>query len=70
MTSFHSSQEALNTVIKVVQKGLQVAALELLDETTMKAVNRSGCCDSDFEEKPTLFMKFSGTPNGREEQLD
>ncbi len=44
VASFPSSQDALNTVIKVVQRGIQVAALELLDETTMKAVNQSGYC--------------------------
>ncbi len=68
--AFPDSTKAVNTVIDVVQKGIPLAALELLDENIMRAVNQSGFSDKKWKETPTLFVKFSGTKSAVKEQVD
>ena len=67
--AFPSSAKAVSTVINVVQKGLPLAAVELLDENTMRAVNESGYTNKEWKETPTLFVKFSGTKSAVQEQV-
>ena len=67
--AFPSSSKAVNTVIDVVQKGIPLAAVELLDDNTMRAVNQSGYSDKEWKETPTLFVKFSGTKSAVQEQV-
>ena len=68
--AFPDSHKAVNTVIEVVKKGIPLAAIELLDDTTMRAVNESGYTDKHWKETPTLFVKFSGTKSAVQEQVD
>lgn len=68
--AFPSSAKAVSTVIDVVEKGLPLAAIELLDENTMRAVNQSGYTEKEWKETPTLFVKFSGTKSTVNEQAD
>ena len=68
--AFPSSAKAVNTVIDVVQQGLLLAAVELLDDNTMRAVNESGYSNKEWKETPTLFVKFSGTKSAVKEQVD
>ena len=68
--AFPSNAKAVSTVIDVVQKGIPLAAVELLDDNTMRAVNQSGYSDKQWKETPTLFVKFSGTKNAVQEQTD
>ena len=68
--AFPSSAKAVSTVINVVQKGIALAAVELLDENTMRAVNESGNTGKEWKETPTLFVKFSGTKSAVKEQVD
>lgn len=68
--AFPSNAKAVSTVIDVVQKGIPLAAVELLDDNTMRAVNQSGYTDKQWKETPTLFVKFSGTKNAVQEQVD
>jgi D-lactate dehydrogenase (cytochrome) len=70
VASFPSTQAAVNTAIKIVQQGLPVAALELLDAPSMKAINNGGYCEKEFDEAPCLFLKFSGTKLAVGEQID
>ena len=67
--AFPSSATAVSTVIDVVQKGIPLAAVELLDENTMRAVNQSGYSDKEWKETPTLFVKFSGTKTTVQDQV-
>ena len=67
--AFPNSAKAVSTVIDVVQKGIPLAAVELLDENTMKAVNESGYSTKEWKETPTLFVKFSGTKGAVQEQV-
>ena len=66
--AFPSSYAAVSTVIDAVEQGFPLAAIELLDTTTMKAINSSGSTDKAWKETPTLFLKFSGTKNAVKEQ--
>ena len=68
--AFPSSAKAVSTVIDVVQKGIALAAVELLDDNTMRAVNESGDTGKEWKETPTLFVKFSGTKSAVKEQVD
>ena len=68
--AFPSSAKAVSTVIEVVQKGIALAAVELLDDNTMRAVNESGNTGKEWKETPTLFVKFSGTKSAVKEQVD
>ena len=57
--SFDNLEGAVNTVIAVIQSGIPVARIELLDEVQMEAINRySGL---DYPVLPTLFFEFHGT---------
>ena len=67
--AFPSTYEAVSTVIDAVQEGLPLAALELLDENTMRAVNESGYTNKEWKVTPTLFVKFSGTKETVNEQI-
>ena len=70
VVTFPSSAKAVSTVIDVVQKGIPLAAIELLDQNTMRAVNESGYSSRSWKETPTLFVKFSGTASAVHEQVD
>jgi D-lactate dehydrogenase (cytochrome) len=69
--AFPSSHDAVETAVEVVQNDMPVAAMELLCDVTMKAINQSGYCDKEYAETPTLFMKFSGpSQQAVQEQID
>ncbi|MCJ1455972.1 D-lactate ferricytochrome c oxidoreductase [Mycoblastus sanguinarius] len=70
VVAFPTSHKAVSTVIDIVQNGLPLAAIELLDARTMRAVNSSGYSNKQWKETPTLFLKFSGTTSAVEEQVD
>lgn len=58
--SFPSIEAASNAVIGALQYGLPFARIELLDTTTVQAVNRySG---QDLPEAPLLLAEFHGSP--------
>ncbi|KAF2105045.1 FAD-binding domain-containing protein [Rhizodiscina lignyota] len=69
VASFPTTHKAVETVLKIVQNDLPVAAIELLDDVTMGAVNKAGYCDKEYPEIPTLFFKFSGPENVIKEQI-
>jgi D-lactate dehydrogenase (cytochrome) len=55
---FDSIDEAVNAVILIVQLGIPVARIELLDETQMDAVNKHSRLNRPVA--PTLFFEFHG----------
>lgn len=57
---FPSLGEAATSVSQFVQNGLQLDAIELLDENMMKYVNQSGQLDITYKETPTLMLKIGG----------
>lgn len=68
VTSFPTIGDAVDTVIQVIQSGIPVARIELLDEVQMGAVNRYS--KLDYAEKPTLFIEFHGSERGVAEQSE
>ena len=68
--TFPNNHKAVSTAIEAVQKGLPLAAIELLDSNSMKAVNQSGGTDKIWKEAATLFIKFSGTKTAVQEQIN
>lgn len=67
--SFPSIRNAADAASMVIKQGIQVAAVEILDDVQMKCINDSGSTSRTWKEKPTLFFKFSGTANGVREQI-
>jgi D-lactate dehydrogenase (cytochrome) len=53
-----------------MRAGVQVAAMEIMDEVQMKVVNLSGStAPRNWKELPTLFFKFSGTKASVKENI-
>jgi D-lactate dehydrogenase (cytochrome) len=57
--AFKSLHEACDAVIEILQNGLQVGCMELMDGPMMHAANKFG--NYDYEVLPTLLFKFTGT---------
>ncbi|MDX2142276.1 MAG: FAD-linked oxidase C-terminal domain-containing protein [Rhodospirillaceae bacterium] len=57
--SFPSVDAAVESVIAVIQTGIPIARIELLDEVSVAAVNRYSKLSLDL--RPTLFLEFHGT---------
>ncbi len=66
--SFPTVDAACQTVMNVVQYGLPVARIELLDALTVKAVNAYS--KLDLPATPLLLLEFHGTPAGVAEQAE
>lgn len=68
VSSFPSIQAAADTVAEVVQNGIAVQCIEILDDTMMTAINRAEAKNKNarqWREEPSLFFKFAGS----EEQI-
>ncbi|CAH2604528.1 FAD-binding protein [Rhodovastum atsumiense] len=64
---FPTLKDAVETVITVMQAGIPVARIELLDEVQMGASIAYSKLD-EFQPLPTLFFEFHGSPAGVAEQ--
>jgi D-lactate dehydrogenase (cytochrome) len=67
--SFGSVRQAADCVAKVVNEGVPIAAIEILDDVQMRCINAAGMTGKSWTEAPTLFFKFAGTPNAVKEQI-
>ena len=66
--SFGSIRQAADCAGKVVSVGVPIAAIEILDDNQMHAINSRGST-KPWLEAPTLFFKFAGTTSGVKEQI-
>lgn len=66
--SFPTLEGAVKTVTQIIQLGIPVARIELLDEVQMDAINRYS--DLNYPVQPTLFFEFHGSDNGVREQVE
>ncbi|KAL4743087.1 hypothetical protein BDV11DRAFT_179559 [Aspergillus similis] len=69
VASFPSIHSAALCVTRVVEEGIPVAGVEILDDVQMKCINASKTTSRQWNEAPTIFFKFTGTPNGVKEQI-
>ncbi|GAA5936530.1 uncharacterized protein JCM15063_001912 [Sporobolomyces koalae] len=60
-SSFPTIQAAADAARDLVQQGVSIACVELLDDVMMKAINANDAKGRQWPEKPTLFLKFSGS---------
>lgn len=70
VVTFPSIRDAASAAAEVMQAGIPVAAMEIMDEVQMKVVNMGGAtAPRVWKELPTLFFKFSGTKAGVKENI-
>jgi len=66
--AYSSLKAAVDTVIQVIQLGLPIGRVELLDERQVAACNAYSRLDLPVA--PTLFFEFQGSPTGVKEQVE
>ncbi|KIW20223.1 glycolate oxidase, subunit GlcD [Exophiala spinifera] len=58
--TFPSVKEAARAVESIIGRGIQVAAVEILDEVQMRSINEAGLTKRKWKEEPSLFFRFAG----------
>ncbi|MDO8717460.1 MAG: FAD-linked oxidase C-terminal domain-containing protein [Polaromonas sp.] len=66
--SFPSIEAAVRTTIEVIQLGVPIARVELVDAKTVRMVNNHS--KLGLREEPLLLMEFHGTPGSVKEQAE
>jgi D-lactate dehydrogenase (cytochrome) len=66
--SFPTIEAAVHTTIAIIQMGLPIARVELLDGNTIRMVNNYA--KLGLAETPMLLMEFHGSPAGVKEQAE
>ncbi|KAI5785817.1 hypothetical protein EDC01DRAFT_189267 [Geopyxis carbonaria] len=69
VASFPSVAAAAAACAEAMRHATPLAAVELLDDVQMHCINEAGATTRSWAEKPTLFLKFSGTPAAVKEQV-
>jgi D-lactate dehydrogenase (cytochrome) len=66
--SFPSIEAAVRTTIQIIQLGVPIARVELIDHNTVRMVNAHS--KLALREEPMLLMEFHGSPAGVKEQAE
>ena len=66
--SFPSIEAAVRTTIEIIQLGVPIARVELVDANTVRMVNAHS--KLGLREEPMLLMEFHGSPTGVKEQAE
>ncbi|MEN9712541.1 MAG: hypothetical protein RLY90_802 [Pseudomonadota bacterium] len=66
--SFPSIEAAVRTTIAIIQMGVPIARVELIDSNTVRMVN--AYAKLGLTESPMLLMEFHGSPAGVKEQAE
>ncbi|KKY34977.1 putative d-lactate dehydrogenase mitochondrial precursor [Diaporthe ampelina] len=70
VVTFPTIRHAAAAAAEVMQTGIPVAAMEIMDEVQMRVVNLGGAtAPRVWDEVPTLFFKFSGTKASVKENI-
>ena len=69
VVGFPSIRAAASCAQGVIRSGIPVAAMEIMDDVQMGVVNQAGQTKRKWNEIPTLFFKFSGTPEAVKEHI-
>jgi D-lactate dehydrogenase (cytochrome) len=68
VVTFASIQSAVSSAVSIIQSGVAVARMELVDALSVRAVNRYKRLQ--LTEAPTLFLEFHGNPAGVREDAE
>ncbi|OAP56665.1 glycolate oxidase, subunit GlcD [Fonsecaea erecta] len=60
VSTFASVRDAARAVQAIIAQGIQVAAVEILDDVQMRSINQAGLTKQKWAEEPSLFFKFGG----------
>lgn len=66
--NFPTINDAVQTVISVIQLGIPIARVEFIDEMSVKAINQYSKLNLTIA--PTLFFEFQGSPSSVKEQSE
>lgn len=66
--SFKTVNDAVEAVVSILQAGIPIARVELVDEPSMKQVNLHS--KTAYKEQPTLFLEFHGNEAGLKQDVD
>lgn len=66
--SFPTINDAVEAVINILQAGIPIARIELVDELSMKQVNHYN--ETSYREEPTLFLEFHGNEAGLKQDIE
>ncbi|MFD1927915.1 FAD-binding oxidoreductase [Sporosarcina siberiensis] len=66
--SFPTVNDAVEAVVSILQAGIPIARVELVDEPSMKQTNIYS--ETNYIEKPTLFLEFHGNEAGLKSDVD
>ncbi|KAH7265315.1 FAD-linked oxidase-like protein [Fusarium redolens] len=71
VVTFPTIRDAAGAAAGVMQAGVPVAAMEIMDEVQMRVINLGGATKPRvWKELPTLFFKFSGTKEGVKDNIN
>ncbi|RDW78913.1 FAD-binding oxidoreductase [Aspergillus mulundensis] len=62
VVSFPTINQAASAASKIIRSGIQLAAMELMDDVQMRVVNQHGSAEvraMNWDETPALFLKFA-----------
>lgn len=65
---FPTVQNAVEAVTSILQAGIPIARVELVDESSIRQVNRFS--ETNYAEKPTLFLEFDGNEAGLQQDVE
>lgn len=65
--TFPTLDDAVGAVIHMLQAGIPVARVELVDEQSMKQINQFN--DTTYFEAPTIFLEFHGNEAGLKQDI-
>lgn len=66
--SFKTVNDAIEAVVSILQAGIPIARVELVDELSMKQVNLHS--QTTYKEQPTLFLEFHGNEAGLKQDVE
>lgn len=66
--SFATIKDAVEAVVSILQAGIPVARVELVDEQSVRQANKYS--DTAYMEKPTLFLEFHGNEAGLKQDVE
>lgn len=64
VVSFRTISDAAEAASRLIRSGIQLAAMELMDDVQMRIISQHGSeelCAMQWPKLPSLFLKFSGT---------